>query len=452
MGSTLDEALLDEYRTSIVDALDNGQLEKLDQLFNEELAIADIAHLLESTPARLRSSLWGYIDEDLQGEVLANLNEDIQQSFLRRMSAEEIVETTQDIESDDLADILQQIPAEVSSRVLQLMPAEERSEVEGLLAFPEDTAGGLMNTDMVTIRADVSIETVLRYLRKIELPDTLDVIWVVNRNQKYIGSLAITRLLKASPDIEVQVVMDTHIEGILATEGEERVAQIFERHDLVSAPVVDASGLLIGRITIDDVVDVIIETADHNMMSMAGLDEEDDAFAPVVKSSQDRAVWLGINMATAFIAAAVMSQFEASIAQIVALAVLSPVVASMGGIAGSQTLTLMIRGMATGHITRSNLSWMVFRELGVGLINGSVWAAVIGVITVIWYQDFSLALVIAAAILLNICLAVISGTLLPFLLKSANIDPALSGSVILTTLTDVFGFLTFLGLATLFLL
>jgi magnesium transporter len=216
--------------------------------------------------------------------------------------------------------------------------------------------------------------------------------------------------------------------------------------------VVDAENLLIGRITIDDVVDVILDTADHNMMSMAGLDEEDDAFAPVVKSSRDRAVWLGINMATAFIAAAVMSQFEASIAQIVALAVLSPVVASMGGIAGSQTLTLIIRGMATGHITRSNLSWLVLRELGVGLINGSLWALIIGIITILWYQQISLALVIAAAILVNICLAVLSGTILPFFLKSVKIDPALSGSVILTTLTDVFGFLTFLGLATLFLL
>ena len=452
MASTLDDAVFDDYKLSILNALDSDNLDHIDNLLNDQLAIADIAHLLESTPANLRSAIWGYIDEDLQGEVLANLNEDIQQSFLRRMSAEEIVETTQDIENDDLADILQQIPAELSSRVLQLMPVEDRSEVEGLLAFPEDTAGGLMNTDMVTIRADVSIETVLRYLRKIELPEALDVLWVTDRKKRYIGSLAITKLLKTSPHIEVSDVMESHIEGILATEDEERVAQIFERHDLVSAPVVDEYGLLIGRITIDDVVDVILETADHNMMSMAGLDEEDDAFAPVVKSSRDRAVWLDINMATAFIAAGVMSQFEASIAQIVALAVLSPVVASMGGIAGSQTLTLMIRGMATGHITRSNLSWMFMRELGVGLLNGSLWALVIGTITVQWYQEIYLALIISTAILVNICLAVVSVTLLPFLLKSANIDPALSGSVILTTLTDVFGFLTFLGLATLFLL
>ena len=452
MASALDDDRLDHHRTAILSALDDDELDIIQEIFENELAVADIAHLLESIPARLRSALWAFVDEDMQGEVLTNLNEDIQQSFLSRMSAEEIIETTQNLDSDDLADILQQIPAEVSSRVLQLMPSDDRSEVQGLLAYPEDTAGGLMNTDMVSIRADVTIETVLRYLRRIELPDPLDVLWVVDRHQRYLGSLAITQLLKSKPSSLVSTVMQSHIEGILVTQDEEHVAQLFERHDLVSAPVVDSDGLLIGRITIDDVVDVILDTADHNMMSMAGLDEEDDAFAPVIKSSRDRAVWLGINMATAFIAAAVMSQFEASIAQIVALAVLSPVVASMGGIAGSQTLTLMIRGMATGHITQSNLKWMALRELGVGFINGSLWALVIGTITVLWYGQFSLAFIIASAILLNICLAVLAGTLLPFLLKSANIDPALSGSVILTTLTDVFGFLTFLGLATLFLL
>lgn len=452
MASLINEAQLDLHKTSIVEALESDNLDAINHLFNSELNVADIAHLLESVPASLRDALWDFIDEDLQGEVLTDLNEDIQQSFLSRMSAEEIVETTQDVDSDDLADLLQLMPADLSSRVLHLMPHDERSEVEGLLAFPEDTAGGLMNTDMVTVRADVTIETVLRYLRKIELPDPLDMLWVVDRKRRYLGSLPVAKLLKANPEQPVSDVMQTDIQAIEATEDEERVAQIFERHDLVSAPVVDDDNLLIGRITIDDVVDVILDTADHNMMSMAGLDEEDDAFAPVIKSSQDRAVWLGINMATAFIAAAVMSQFEASIAQIVALAVLSPVVASMGGIAGSQTLTLIIRGMATGHITRSNLSWMVLRELGVGLINGSLWALVIGSITVIWYQQLSLALVIAAAILVNICLAVLSGTILPFFLKSVKIDPALSGSVILTTLTDVFGFLTFLGLATLFLL
>ncbi|MEX2322138.1 MAG: magnesium transporter, partial [Saccharospirillum sp.] len=324
--------------------------------------------------------------------------------------------------------------------------------VEGLLAYPEDSAGGLMNTDIITVRADVRLEAVLRYLRRRELPTQLDALWVVDRQFIYVGTLPLVKLLTHSPDTRVRDIMDSEIEGIPATTGENQVAQIFERHDLVSAPVVNDDGTLLGRITIDDVVDVIRDSADHTVMSMAGLDEDQDTFSPVIKSSRNRAIWLGLNMVTAFIAATVMSRFEASIAQIVALAVLSPVVASMGGIAGSQTLTLMIRGMATGHINRDNLRWLVLRELGVGALNGLLWALVIGSITLFWYKDPSLAVVIGAAITINLIVAVLAGATLPFLLKSLNIDPALSGSVILTTITDVVGFLTFLSLATFFLL
>ncbi|WP_320826779.1 magnesium transporter [Reinekea sp.] len=452
MSASLTDVQLNLQKLQLGMALESGDLDRVSSLINANIAVVDIAHLLESTPHKLRITLWGFVAEGLQGEVLTHLNEEIQQSFLARMSAEEIVDTTHAIDSDDLADLLQHMSYEQSNRVLQLLSAEERSEVEGLLAYPEDTAGGLMTTDMVIIRADVTVAAVLRYLRQISLPDALDRLWVTDRQFHYQGSLALTVLLTAAPSSLVSAIMNTDIQGIQSDEGEDQVARLFERQDLVSAPVVNNDGIVIGRITIDDVVDVIRDSAAHNMMSMAGLDEENDAFSPIIKSSQDRAVWLGINMATAFIAAAVMSQFEASIAQIVALAVLSPVVASMGGIAGSQTLTLMIRGMATGHIDRSNLTWLVLRELGVGLINGSLWAIVIGLITFFWYHQLSLSLVIAAAILVNICIAVLSGTLLPFFLKAAKIDPALSGSVILTTLTDVFGFLTFLGLATLFLL
>ncbi|ATX77520.1 magnesium transporter [Reinekea forsetii] len=452
MPASLTDGQLNSHKQQLGAALEKADLDLVSILINADIAVGDIAHLLETTPHKHRLTLWDFVADALQGEVLTHLNEDIQQSFLARMSAEEIVETTHDIDNDDLADLLQQMPEGRSSRVLQLLAPEERSQVEGLLAYPEDTAGGLMTTDMVTVRGDVTVAAVLRYLRKISLPDALDRLWVTNRQFHYQGSLALTVLLTAKPSSLVSDIMNTDIKGIRAGEDEEQVARLFERQDLVSAPVINDDGIVIGRITIDDVVDVISDSAAHNMMSMAGLDEENDTYSPIVKSSQDRAVWLGINMATAFIAALVMSQFEASIAQIVALAVLSPVVASMGGIAGSQTLTLMIRGMATGHIGQSNLTWLVLRELGVGLINGSLWAIVIGVITFFWYHQVSLSLVIAAAILVNICIAVLSGTVLPFFLKAANIDPALSGSVILTTLTDVFGFLTFLGLATLFLL
>lgn len=452
MSHIPDQNHLDTLQARIIFALESSNIGIAATILQNDLSPPEIAHILESSPRKVRHLLWGLINEEDQGEVLVHLNEDIQQQFLEDMSAEEIVETTQDIDSDDLADILQQMPSEASHRVLQLMPSDERSQVEGLLAYPEDTAGGLMTTNMVTIRGDVTIEAVLRYLRKIQLPKSLDVLWVVDRKFHYQGSLALTELLQSNSQAIVSTVMDTTIKAIDATTHEDKVAQLFERDDLVSAPVVDEDDILIGRITIDDVVDVIRDSADHNMMRLAGLDEESDTFAPVIRSSKQRAVWLGINMATAFVAAAVMSQFEASIEKIVALAVLSPVVASMGGIAGSQTLTLVIRGMATGHISKANLSWMVMRELGVGIFNGALWACVIGAITILWYGQLSLALVIAAAILVNICIAVLSGTLLPFILKSARIDPALSGSVILTTLTDVFGFLTFLGLATVFLL
>ena len=401
MHSGSNDAIFDQYRSLIYKAIDSGDFTAIETLFNHNLSTVDLAHLLESTPSKTRILLWSFISEDNQGDVLTHLNDDIQQALLGKMSAEEIVETIQNIESDDLADMLQHISPDVSDRVLQLLPIQERAQVEGLLAYPEDTAGGLMNTDLIMVRADVNVETVLRYLRKLSLPESLDRVWVTDRNLNYQGSLAITQLLTNRPDELVSNIMSSDIKGIDAYADEEEVAQVFERHDLVSAPVINAEGILIGRITIDDVVDVIRENADHNMLSMAGLDEEGDIFAPVVKSSRERAVWLGINMATAFIAAAVMSRFEASIAQIVALAVLSPVVASMGGIAGSQTLTLIIRGMATGHITRGNLRWMLLRELGVGLLNGGLWALVIGAITVGWYHSVSLALVIAAAILVN---------------------------------------------------
>jgi len=452
MATTMNQEQLDQHRADLINALDQGQIDQVQRLCDEELAPVEIAHIMESSPNRVRDLLWQFLDEEQQGEVLSHLNEDLQQSFLGQMSAYEILETTQELDRDDLADMLQQISPQLSSEVLGLMPPEERARVEGLLAYPQDSAGGLMNTDIITVRAEVTLEAVLRYLRKLDLPAQLDALWVVNRQFGYVGTLPIIKLLTHSPDTRVREIMECDIEGIPAITEENKVAQIFARHDLVSAPVINDEGTLLGRITIDDVVDVIRDSADHTVMSMAGLDEAEDTFSPIIKSSRNRAIWLGLNMVTAFIAAAVMSRFEASIVQIVALAVLSPVVASMGGIAGSQTLTLMIRGMATGHVNRNNLHWLVGRELGVGSLNGLLWATVIGSITLFWYEDLALALVIGAAITINLIVAVLAGATLPFLLKSLNIDPALSGSVILTTITDVVGFLTFLSLATLFLL
>lgn len=442
----------DQDRAGLLQALEAGDVDRVQRYCDEDLAPADLAHILESSPGRIRELLWDFLSDERQGAVLPHLNEELQQAFLAQMNAHEILETTQDLDHDDLADLLQQIPEPVTHQVLSLMPPSDRATVEGLLAYPEDTAGGLMNTDLITVRADVTLETVLRYLRRLELPDQLDSLWVVNRQFRYVGLLPITKLLTHDPDTRVREIMKDDIEGIPASLHEDQVARRFERLDLVSAPVVNDNGILLGRITVDDVVDVIRDSADHTVMSMAGLDEEDDIFAPVIRTTRNRAVWLGINMLTAFIAAAVMSRFEATIAQIVALAVLSPVVASMGGIAGSQTLTVMIRGMATGHVKGDNLGWLITRELGSGAVNGALWASIIGAITIFWYQDPDLALVIASAIMINLLVAVCAGATLPFLLKSLHIDPALAGTVVLTTITDVVGFLTFLSLATFFLL
>jgi len=339
----------------------------------------------------------------------------------------------------------------VMRELLQIMDQQNRTRIEKVLAYPEDTAGGLMNTDTVTIRPDISVETVLRYLRRHqEIPETTDTLFVVSRKDAYIGVLPLTRLLTADPDMLVREIMQTDVEPIPADLPDEEVARRFEQLDLVSAPVVNEEGRLLGRITIDDVVDVIREDADHSLMSMAGLDDDEDTFAPILKTARRRAIWLGINLLTALAASAVIGLFEATIDKVVALAVLMPIVASMGGIAGSQTLTLVIRGQALGLIERSNLGWLFNRELIVGLLNGVVWALIVGVVALLWFRDLTVGIVIALALVINLLAGAIAGTLLPTMLKSMGIDPALAGGVLLTTITDVVGFFAFLGLATLF--
>jgi magnesium transporter len=310
-----------------------------------------------------------------------------------------------------------------------------------------------MNTDTITIRPDITLEVVLRYLRRHKsLPATTDNLLVVSRNNEFIGTLPISKLLVSDPNQTVREVMSTDVKIIPASMHDTDVAKLFERHDLVSAPVVDEDGILVGRITIDDVVDVIRETADHSLMSMAGLDDEEDTFAPALKTSRRRAVWLGINLLTALAASAVIGLFDKTIEQVVALAVLMPIVASMGGIAGSQVLTLVIRGEALGHLSGSNFRWLFNRELIVAGINGVLWAIVIAIITFAWFRDPAIAIIIGSAIIINLMVAAMSGAVLPMILKARGIDPALAGSVILTTVTDVVGFMSFLGLATLFYL
>ncbi|WP_415904235.1 magnesium transporter [Neptuniibacter sp. QD48_55] len=433
------------------EALDCGEFRQIRFTLNRALRPTEVARLIEKSPPKERQILWNLISQDLEAEVLQHLGDDIQADILSRMNSEEVLALTESLDSDDMVDVLQQLPNRVMKETLQIMDKQNRRRVEQLLSYPEDTAGGLMNTDTTTIRPDISVETTLRYIRRHdEIPEMTDSLIVVSRKDSYIGLLPLTKLLVSDPSITIREIMNTDIEPINAGMPDDQVASLFEEHDLVSAPVVDDDGKLLGRITIDDVVDVIREDADHSLMSMAGLDEDEDTFAPVLKTTRRRAVWLGINLLTAFIASAVIGIFEDTIEKVVALAVLMPIVASMGGIAGSQTLTLVIRGQALGHVERSNAGWLLNREIIVGALNGILWALVIAVVATLWFQDINIGIVIALAIVINLIAGAIAGTLLPICLKSLGIDPALAGSVLLTTITDVVGFFAFLGLATVF--
>ncbi|MDH2420981.1 magnesium transporter [Cobetia amphilecti] len=430
-------------------ALESGELEQARRMLNRGLAPVDVAHLLESSPPKERNLLWELVDAELQGDVLQYLGEDIQTDFLKGMDAVDVLAATENLEPDDVADILQRLPNAVILEVLDSMEAQERLRVETVLSFPEDTAGGLMNTDTITIRPDITLDVVLRYIRRHErLPDSTDTLLVVSRRDEFIGALPINRLLVSDPGVTVREVMDTDSVVIPALMPETEVASLFEKHDLISAPVVGGDGNLLGRITIDDVVDVIRGDAEHQVMSMAGMDEDEDTFSPVMRTSWRRAVWLGINLLTAFMASAVIGMFEGTIQKITALAVLMPIVASMGGIAGSQALTVLIRGIALGHVKSGNVRWLLKREVIVAGLNGLLWAVVVAGIAIVWFGDVQLGAIIGAAIMINLLIAAVTGTLLPVLLKKLNIDPALSGSVILTTVTDVIGFMAFLGLAT----
>ncbi|MFT5708597.1 MAG: magnesium transporter, partial [Oceanospirillaceae bacterium] len=384
--------------------------------------------------------------------VLQHLSDDIQADILSRMDNSRVLALADSLDTDDLADLLQQLPDTVMRELLKVMDTQNRERVEQVLSFPEDTAGGLMNTDTVTIRPDITVETVLRYIRRHdEIPEMTDSLFVISRRKElYIGILPLTKLLVTDPDITVREIMVTEIEPIPASMPDHEVALLFEQHDLVSAPVVDDDGKLLGRITIDDVIDVIREDADHSLMSMAGLDDDEDTFAPVWKTSKRRAVWLGINLMTAFIASAVIGIFQGTIDKVVALAVLMPIVASMGGIAGSQTLTLIIRAQALDQVEKANAAWLIRRELLVGTLNGLLWSIVVAGVAVLWFGDYTIGLIIALAIIINLIVGTCSGALLPILLKAKGIDPALAGGVLLTTITDVIGFLAFLGLASYF--
>ena len=419
----------------------------------KELHPGEIALLFEAIQPKDRSILWPGIEISIQGEILKEVSEDVQSQLIAEMSVDSLVKATEKLDTDDLADIVPNMPESAVHSLLLTLDFKHRERLNTVLSYPENSAGGLMNTDFITVRPDVSIRAVIRYLRLLkEMPVDTDQVFIVDRDFNYLGSLLITSLLTEDPGQMVeQFISNDFSKPVRADTDESEVALLFEQRNLISAPVIDDNNQLVGRITIDDVVDVIRDQAEHSVMSMVGLDEDEDVFAPIIQSSKKRSIWLGVNLITAFIAVYFIGLFEATLQQKIALAILMPVVASMGGIAGTQTLIIVTRGIATGRVTTANIKALINKEVAVSGLNGIIWSIVIGLITYYWFSDMLLSLIIALAIITNLVVAAFSGAFLPLLLSKLRIDPALAGGVILTTITDVIGFVAFLGLASLFI-
>ncbi len=433
-------------------ALALGKLKRVGKLL-QRMHPAKVAGLLEALPPVERRAAWSMLETERSGKVLTYLHDEIRGALALELDLEDLIASAEQLELDDRVDLIQTLPGELGSKLLHASNAAQRQQLESMLSYPEDSAGGLMNADPILVRADVKASTVLRYLRLLEkLPPQTDMLMVVDRKGHYQGALRLSSLVTADLGQRVDELMHSDIAGIAVTTSSREVARLFEDLDLLSAPVVDEHNKLLGRITVDDVVDLIREDSERALMQMAGLDDEADIFAPVLVSSRRRAVWLGINLITAFSAAWVIGLFQATLEQLVALAVLMPIVASMGGIAGSQTLTLVIRGLALGQVQKGNIRILLNRELGISILNGLLWSVVIALLAVLWFGDWGIGAVLGVAILVNLLCAALAGWGIPLLLQRMGIDPALAGSVILTTVTDVVGFFAFLGLATLLLL
>jgi magnesium transporter len=434
------------------DALDSGRLGPVRRLVNT-LSPAEIGNLLESLPPAKRSVVWGLVDPEDDGEVLVHVGEEVRESLIADMDPDELVAAASELDIDDLADLAEDLPDAVVEQVLKSMDRENRERLEQVLSYEEGTAGRLMNPDVVTVRADTTVDVVLRYLRlRGELPEHTDHLYVVSKRHQYLGRIALQALLTHEPSTPINQLLDDSQPAIDVHESEQEVARQFSDHDWISAPVVDANNVLLGRITIDDVVDIIREQAEHQALGAAGLDEDEDLFSPVWRATRRRMLWLGINLATAFLAASVVGQFEDTIHRLVALAVLMPIVAGMGGNAGTQVLALMVRGLALGQVGASNIRTLLWKEARVALLNGLGLGLVLAVVVLLWFHDLGLSLVIAIALTCNLLFAALAGVLVPVTLKRFGYDPALASSIFLTTVTDVMGFFTFLGLATVLLL
>ncbi|MGO2507604.1 magnesium transporter [Vibrio hibernica] len=449
MAEQLEFELTHQTLQEVSEAIEEGRFVHVRRQL-QDMEPEDIAHLLEASPHKSRDVLWQLTDPEDYGEILDELSEDIKDNIVSKMAPEKLAEATEGMDTDDVAYVLRSLPDDVSREVLDQMDIADRQRVETALSYSEDSAGALMNTDVITIRSDVDVDVVLRYLRmKGDLPQNTDALYVIDSDNKLTGHLSLTNLITAQTDASIVDLMEDADEAISVETSATDIASLFERRNWVSAPVVNAEGHLVGRITIDDVVDIIREDAEHSMMSMAGLDDDEDTFAPVVKSVRRRSIWLGANVLSALAAASVSNMFEGTLAQMASVAVLMTIVPSMGGVAGNQTVALVIRGLALGHIGSTNQRSLLFKEASIGLLNGILWALIIGAIVVFWKGSLVLGLIMSAAMLANLLAAGIAGVSIPIFLKKMNIDPALAGGMALTTVTDMVGLSAFLGLASL---
>ena len=440
-----------DYLESVLAALETESAAALTEVV-ASMHPADIADVLEALAPSQRQQLWPLVSPESMGEVLAEVAEGVRPALLEVLDEAVLVQAVSRLDTDDIADLIPDLPEDVVSRLLFQLDKQEREQLDAVLAYPDDTAGGLMDANVLTVREDISLDVALRYLRQLgSIPTDTNKLFVVDRKGKLTGTLFLSSLLIEQPESKVNEVMRTEVVKFNVLTADTDVAAAFEKYNLITAPVVDEHNRLVGRITIDDVVDVIRDEADHSVMAPAGLRDDEDIFAPVGRSTRNRAVWLGVNLLTAFLASWVIGMFEHTIQKVVALAVLMPIVASMGGNAGTQTVTLVVRGMALGLVTDANARQVLVRELMIGVLNSMIWAIVVAIVAVLWFENSMLGIVIGLAMIINLVMAALSGVLIPIVVRKLGIDPALASGVALTTITDVVGFFAFLGLAALML-
>ncbi len=451
--NTHDEQLhLSDLIEQLLDSLDRDNYAEISFLL-APLNAAEIAHILEGIPFESRINVFERAPESTKGEILLEIGDVAAEELAEHLDPATLKPLVEKLDSSDLAELIDVLPEESVDDLLRGMSRQRRDRIDATLSYAEETAGRLMQSDAINVRPDVSVESVLRYLRILDdVPSDTVVLMVVDRDGSFIGSVTVLDLIRSDEDVPVSEIMSTDVRTLSPDDTESEVAMLFETRDLIAAAVVDDNGKFLGRIVIDDVVDVIRELGEHAFLGQAGLDDEEDLFAPMIPSARRRAVWLALNLLTAFSAAWVIGLFEQTLDKVVALAILMPVVASMGGIAGTQTLTLTIRGLALGQVSAGNARQLINKELGISLINGCIWSVVVGVVAWLWFQNVMLGYVISIALVFNMFVAALAGIVVPLFLKQIKLDPALSGVVVVTTITDIVGFMSFLGLATFFML